>query len=219
MKEHLLAMGVVYKRVPSLTKLLRDKRSPKSMHIYLEQGNIEGIIQILNLLQNNKLTTEHPFYTHFVVWYMKIFALMTVEKSMTPYERLSVRQRLLQMTNTGTQWNPFSYSSNAFNHTRDLLMDIGDGEFNKMAEMDKLFKMYYSKRGKQISGFGAILKMDRHYLPHQLRRLMDDCCFKKESCQQVLKFEFYERAVYYFFAINVIDLVELKRLISDKWTQ
>eukprot|EP00835_Amoeboradix_gromovi_P002490 NODE_142_length_17801_cov_0.377020.p8 type:complete len:214 gc:universal NODE_142_length_17801_cov_0.377020:4431-5072(+) len=211
MKDHLLAMGVVYKRVPSLTKLLRDKRSPKSMHIYLEGENIEGIIQILNLLQSNQLTTEHPAFYSFVVWYMKIFALMTVEKSMTPYERLSVRQRLQQLNEK--TWNPFSYSSMSSNH---LLVNMSV-PFDKMSQLEQLFKLYYTKRGKQMTNLQFILKQDRHYLPHQLRRLLDNCCFKLEECDDVLKYEFYERAVYYFYAINIIEIGQLQGYFTSKW--
>ena len=222
MKEHLLAMGVVYKRVPSLTKLLRDKRSPKSMHIYLDMhcnGGIDGIIDILNLLQNNKLSAEHPAFFNFTVWFMKIFALMTVEKSMTPYERLSVRQRLQQLGQQNEQWNPFSYSTT---NKSQLLVNMTQ-PFDRMAQLEQLFRDYYLKRGKQMGKFQNILAMERHYLPHQLRRLLDDCCFKLVDCQDVLRYEFYERAVYYFFAINVIDLQQLQRYIGDgtvrKWTQ
>ena len=217
MKEHLLVMNVIYKRVPSLTKLLKDKRSPKSMHVYLEERNIDGIVQILHLLQNDTLNTQHPAFYSFVVWYMKIFALMTVEKSMTPFERLSVRQRLQQLTQaSAATWNPFSYTSTPL--LSHLLVDTSI-QFNKTQQLDQLFKTYYLKRGKQLTSFTSLLKTDRHYLPHQIRRLMDDCCFKQENCQDVLKYEFYERSVYYFFALNVIDLNELRGYINGKWTQ
>eukprot|EP00834_Sanchytrium_tribonematis_P002555 NODE_81_length_22758_cov_0.877797.p13 type:complete len:229 gc:universal NODE_81_length_22758_cov_0.877797:19723-19037(-) len=216
MKEHLLSMGVVYKRVPSLTKLLRDKRSPKSMLVYLEERNIDGIIEILNNLQSNRFNSDHPAFLNFVVWYMKIFCLMTVEKSMTPYERLSVRQRLQQLTQTSATWNPFSYSAAPI--LTHLLIDMNK-PFNKNDQLDHLFKQYYRKRGKPGSTFQNLIKMERHFLPHQLRRLLDNCIFKDSECQDVLKYEFYERAVYYFFAIGTIDLRQLQAYLTENWTQ